>query len=384
MIFYLIPFQLLTRIVPNVYDTTIINKVRSSKTIQFNFEYGNSTYISIRDGIMWLPKWLIYVLFIWFVILLIFAIYQVVNYIKSIRYLINCSEEKTCDIPGVGTVTVLINNNITTPYTVGFVHSRIIFPENLIELKHSTLIYKHELCHVKNHDALMKLICLIIVCLHWFNPVAILLMFAYSNLCEYISDDYATKSLNKIGRKQYAQLLLNNSTTKEIPAVWRNNFSTTRYLLQRRLKYIMSMKKIGKIQKIITIAVSVVTVLISSLTVFAYDPMQSSNEIAVSDLEDGDFMGFSFEEDANVLEDVDFDGHDEIFITDSGERIIIEPGSIHAICNHTYKSGTYYKHISDGKGGCTVKLYNAQICTKCNYIKVGALKSTHVYVTCPH
>ena len=146
-------------------------------------------------------------------------------------------------------------------------------------------------------------------------------------------------------------------------------------------------KRFNKIQKLVTVVVSVVTVMASALTVFAYEPLQSSTEEALVELSDGDDMAFAFDEydiyDNN--DDVNFFGYDDVFITNSGEYIIVNNyDHSYAICNHTFTSGKYYKHIHNSTGGCTVKIYSAQICTKCNYIVVGDLISTHTYVTCPH
>lgn len=388
MVFYLMPFQLLTRILPEkVYDVTVIEKIRTLNTSQFHFEYGNSAYLTINDGIMWVPRWLIFILCIWFVVVLLFAIYQVAKYRRSMRYLLRISEEKTYDLIGIGTVSVLINNEITTPYTVGFIRPRIIFPESLIESKYNTLIYRHEYCHAKNHDALIKLICLVIICLHWFNPVAILLLFSYGVLCEYVSDDYAAEGLTDKQRKEYANLLIDVAATKTMPVVWRNNFLSTKHLLKRRLTYIMK-KRFGKIQKLVTVVISVVTVVASAMTVLAYEPLQSSSEDVIAELEDGDFVYFGLDDsfclEEVVVEDIDFSGHEDIFITDDGEYIIINNDSSYAICNHTFGSGKLAKHLNNGNGGCTVKLYNAQICTKCNYVVLGDLINVVTYAVCPH
>lgn len=390
MVFYLMPFQLLTRILPEkVYDVTVIEKIRTLNTSQFHFEYGNSAYLTINDGIMWVPRWLIFILCIWFVVVLLFAIYQVAKYRRSMRYLLRISEEKTYDLIGIGTVSVLINNEITTPYTVGFIRPRIIFPESLIESKYNTLIYRHEYCHAKNHDALIKLVCLVIICLHWFNPVAILLLFSYGVLCEYVSDDYAAEGLTDKQRKEYANLLIDVAATKKMPVVWRNNFLSTKHLLKRRLTYIMK-KRFGKIQKLVTVVISAVTVVASAMTVLAYEPLQSSNEAVISDLSDGDFMEFIPEEtttDSSFIQidqEIDFSDCDSIFISDNGEIFTLSSFDTKAICNHTFINGTLYKHASNGSGGCTVYVYTAQLCSKCNYIKAQTLINTITYTNCPH
>lgn len=389
MIFYLIPFQLIAGILPeHIYDKAIVGAINSLRTPQSHFEYSDSSYVSINDGIMWTPRWIAYILCIWFIIVFIFAIYQIIKYRRYITHLLKISEERMYNFDNVGTVRVLINNNIRTPYTVGFLRPRIIFHEDIIESKHNSAIYKHEYCHAKNHDALVELICLIIICIHWFNPIAILLLFSYSNLCEYVCDDYATEGLSYNERKEFANLLLDLSSPKTMPVVWRNHFVSAKYLLKRRLTYIMK-KKFGRIQKLVTVIISVVTVVTSSLTVFAYEPLQSSTEDVVAELEDGDFMDFCYDEDYvenDIIDEINFYGHEDVFITNDGETIIIENinSNEYAICNHTFASGKVSKHISDGNGGCTVKLYNAQRCTKCYYIVLGSLIKTTTYVTCPH
>lgn len=147
-------------------------------------------------------------------------------------------------------------------------------------------------------------------------------------------------------------------------------------------------KRFGKIQKLVTVVISVVTVVASAMTVLAYEPLQSSSEDVIAELEDGDFVYFGLDDsfclEEVVVEDIDFSGHEDIFITDDGEYIIINNDSSYAICNHTFGSGKLAKHLNNGNGGCTVKLYNAQICTKCNYVVLGDLINVVTYAVCPH
>ena len=389
MVFYLIPVQLLTRLLPNkLYYSTVIEKIRSMNSLDFHFEYGNSTYVAIDDGILWIPNIVLYILAIWFVIVLFFAVYEVIKYRKTVRYLLEDSVEKKYYINGTGNTNILVssNTNIRTPYTIGFIHSKIIFPELILESEHCEYIYNHERAHERNHDALVKLICLMIICLHWFNPLTFLLLYSYSYLCEYISDDYATRGFTFEERKVYANLLLAVAESNVMPIVWRSNFFSTRFLIQRRITYIMK-KRFSKLQKMMTVVVSAVALAVSAVTVFAYEPLQSSTEDVITGLSDGDYLGYVLDDDTSidVPEDVYLEGNEEVFITDSGEYIIpCIDGHAYAICNHNFSSGKLYKHISDGNGGCTYKLYNAEICTKCNYIKLGSLISTHIYTVCPH
>lgn len=384
--FYLIPVQLLIRLLPDrLYESTVVNKIQSVNNVQFHFEYGNSTYVTIDDGIMWIPNIVLYIFAIWFVIVLFFSVYEIIKYKILMNGLLRDTVEKVYYIEHFGNANILISNKVQTPYTVGFIHSRIIFPEILTESEYFESIYTHEKSHANNHDALVKLICLIIMCLHWFNPFIILLLFSYGHLSEYISDDYATRNLSSVDRKGYASLLLEDDIPKVVPVVWRNNFLGTKLLIKRRITYIMK-KRMNNIQKLVTVVVSAVSLILSSATVFAYEPLQSSNGEAILELEDGDFMEFVPADEAN--NEISFSElhSDDCFISDAGEIIVVTDNNLcdYAICNHTYMSGTYNKHMSNGNGGCTVKVYNAKICTKCNYLVVGDLIQTNIYTVCPH
>lgn len=150
-------------------------------------------------------------------------------------------------------------------------------------------------------------------------------------------------------------------------------------------------KRFGKIQKLVTVVVSAVAVVASAMTVLAYEPLQSSNEEAIIYLTDDSCMDFvPLGEDTESFEtddiNIDFSESDNVFVYDSGLTIpIIESNSgAYAICNHTFIDGTLYKHVPNGSGGCTMYVYTAQICSKCNYLKAQKLTSTHTYVTCPH
>ena len=75
-------------------------------------------------------------------------------------------------------------------------------------------------------------------------------------------------------------------------------------------------------------------------------------------------------------------------IEETGEVILETPEMKNAAarktCTHTYKSVTYGRHDKNSKGGCTVKQYQCQRCTKCGNKKNVTLQSSTNYVKCPH
>lgn len=86
------------------------------------------------------------------------------------------------------------------------------------------MVYKHEHTHLKNHDNLVKLLCLFVLCLHWMNPVAYLLLSLYIDTAEIVSDSIAVDGCTEQKRKDYATLLVLQASTSDVrPVVWKNN-----------------------------------------------------------------------------------------------------------------------------------------------------------------
>lgn len=145
------------------------------------------------------------------------------------------------------------------------------------------------------------------------------------------------------------------------------------------------MKKTGVMKRGIAVLVSAVTIFASACTILAYEPFLSTNENAteiLGELEYGSFGDNEFSDDSCFGEEEGF------FEDENGNRIEIPDGesdaSTYALCNHSMTTGYYTGHKSNGSGGCTVYVYNAKKCTKCGYLEIGSLVSTHTYVTCPH
>lgn len=111
-----------------------------------------------------------------------------------------------------------------------------MFPESFPLHPDFIMVYKHEHTHLKNHDNLVKLLCLFVLCLHWMNPVAYLLLFLYIDTAEIVSDSVAVDGCTKEKRQDYAKLLVLEASTSDIrPAVWKNNLSDIKTIRKERI-----------------------------------------------------------------------------------------------------------------------------------------------------
>lgn len=244
------------------------------------------------------------------------------------------------------------------------------------------MCYRHEDQHRRNHDSFMKLIGVVIICIHWFNPIAILLLWLYSVTAEYICDAKATEGCSKEEKKQYARLLAELATEEEeLSVVWKNSLSSSERLMRRRICYLMKRKSLMK--KGIAIVTAAITVFASASTILAYEPFMSGDQNTTKAVDMGGMVTILKETNVN---ECDFSISDIVIIYEDGRQkpIVNKEDSLFAICNHVMEKCYLQVHRKNDSGGCIVHIYNAQQCKKCGYIKTGSLHSTHTYTVCPH
>lgn len=380
MFFYLIPFQLIKYVLPE-WTVPFLKLPMEIHIRQDFYKVVELRSFISQDDSLWIPRWVSVIVLIWLCCIGTFAIYQILKYRMDIRRMLSQSVKKSVDING-RKAEILVNKKIHTPYTVGFIKQSIILPEMSLNHPCFEMCFRHEEQHRRNHDSLMKLIGVVIICIHWFNPIAILLLWLYSVTAEYICDAKAIEGCSEEERKKYARLLTELATKEEeLSVVWKNSLSSSERLMKRRICYLMKRKSLMK--KGIAIVTAVITVFASASTILAYEPFVSIDEDGSVASEWGE-SGIILEK-KNVL-DCDFSISDTMLIYKNGEQlpVIEEDNSLYAICNHVMKECYYQIHRSNDSGGCAVRIYNAKQCTKCGYIDVGSLHSTHTYTVCPH
>lgn len=380
MAFYLTPFQLVKHILPKwtipalkrVTDNDIRQDFEKVVEIKGGFSSGDS---------LWIPRWMAILLAVWLCLVLVFAVYQIAKYKIDISKLLADSEPVSVRLSGE-MAEVLVNRRIRTPYTVGFIKQSIIVPEESLGHPCFEMCYRHENQHRKNHDSLVKLLCIVIICVHWFNPAAILLLLLYRMTAEYICDASAVEGCTDEEKKNYARLLIELSVADEsVSMVWRNNISSSEKLMRRRIDYMM--KKKGLMKKGVAVVVALVTMLASASTIFAYEPFMWTDEMTANV---SDFSDFGMYADDIEVSEGDFSVSDLVFVYEDGTQVLDngENTENYILCNHVMKDGYYQVHRSNSTGGCTVNIYNAQRCIRCGYIKTGSLHSTHTYTVCTH
>ena len=228
---------------------------------------------------------------------------------------------------------------------------------------------------------MVKLLCLLAICLHFFNPLAILTLLLYTSFSEYVADEAATDGCSKEECKAYAiALVMHSAKTRQIPVVWRNNLMGDQKSIKRRVEYIMKRNK--KTSKLGVTAAILASMLLSSSTVLAYTPMQTVRNHYDYSTNESDIYFDNYEQYDSLFATsntyFETEEHTIIPVSDSNNS----PRAL--ICTHNFQSGYVRRHFPNSSGGCVVKTYNGKICTKCNHIEIYDLIGTSTYTKCPH
>ena len=391
ILFYLMPVQLIKYLIPkDVFPTSMLITDESQLYLS-----GSLSFTPERQGeYIWMPQWFDIISKIWLVAIIIFAIYQIISFWRGAHSIQNYIFDKVEDSYN-NQVYYLIPDGICGPCTIGFFRQTIVFPESFPML-HSEydMVYKHEHSHLKNHDNLVKVLCLLVLCLHWMNPVAYLLLFLYIDTAEIVSDSAAVEGCLKECRKDYATLLVNEASTPDKnPVMWKNNLFSNKKksgknmkILKRRIDYMMKEKKKGLLQRGIMVAVSALTIVSGAGTVLAYEPMLSSDESFSDVISDESLDVFAYNSsEFDPLAFLDFSKSNSIFIDNNGIQLACDESlSPYALCTHSMIDGTFYTHSKNSSGGCTVKVYTCKRCEKCGYLANKKYSHSITSTKCTH
>ena len=372
---YLIPFQVVKYLMP----TDVLIRTDALAIFSYYINFDDNGAISYHRISLWMSDWILMIGLCWLFFISGFSIYEIIKYHRLTRKLKKITEKRTCFLPGIGDVEYRISPLIGSPYTIGFLKPFIVAPESLEDSRLSEMILRHEYSHLRRHDSAVKLLCLLAICLHFYNPLTLLTLLLYTSFSENIADQAATEGFTTEERKAYAVALVNLSArNRQVPVVWKNNLLGAKHTMKRRVEFIMMKNR--KASKIGTAAAILASVFLSGTTVFGYAPMQTTE--AADSVQLNETVSFVDSASNNPFANSNIyfetDEHVNILVNDSD----LEPRAI--ICTHDFKSGYADVHNSKSNGGCEVKRYTAKICQKCNHLVIMDYVSTTTYAKCPH
>lgn len=175
-------------------------------------------------------------------------------------------------------VKFLVSDRISTPLTIGVLSPKIIFPK-IFKLSNCTKIkyvLTHELIHIKRLDNLWKIIILIVVSVHWFNPFVWIMYGLFNRDVELSCDEKVVTLLGETTKKEYVMTLVDLAEQQHQWSFISNGFGKN--AIQERVVAIMKFKKATCISIGCT-----VFLLAGAITVFAQNDFKATgNDISVT------------------------------------------------------------------------------------------------------
>lgn len=268
IILYLLPIQLIKKIIP---------VTRNLFTVANHYTYvlslKNKFYLQLCNKVLVIPFWL-FLLFLSITISIsIFCIYEYRTYKKTCNILLKTS----MPFESQKNLYLYRNSLLKTPCTIGFFKSYILFPNQNFSDYQKEMLFIHEQAHIQNKDSVFKFLIIICLCMHWYNPLLWIFLPIYSYSAECLCDFKVIQRFSSdIDRKNYAALLLDIASNESpLPKIWKNNFSTSKKIIKRRLLYIM--KTTNKNKKVLLCTIlSLLCLTILPITTYAYTPLEQT------------------------------------------------------------------------------------------------------------
>lgn len=158
-------------------------------------------------------------------------------------------ENLTVQLGIKGSVTILSNNIIKSPFTTGTFHQIIFLPVDNYPKEEWELLLKHELIHCKNKDYFFRKAIFILCSLYWFNPFIYRLADYFIEVNEMACNETVLNHQPVKVRSMYAALII-KMQEREIGLNAVSLSDCPEKSLERRIENIM--RKKAKTQKLYT------------------------------------------------------------------------------------------------------------------------------------
>lgn len=144
---------------------------------------------------------------------------------------------------------------LRSPVLVGLIKPTIYLPQAGTAYLNMSLVYHHELTHLKHKDLWVKALTLAVSALHWFNPLVHLLRQEIHTWSEFSCDEKVVQEMSIEDRKRYGETILNvTAGARSVPVQFCSSLSGEGKQLKRRLTMMFDVKKMKKKHWMITIA----------------------------------------------------------------------------------------------------------------------------------
>lgn len=112
-------------------------------------------------------------------------------------------------------ISLYRNPDLHSPIAAGILHARIFIPDTEYSEKQKWFLYRHELSHIRSHDTWIKLVSLLSVAVHWYNPFIYLLNRKINQFSEYACDEKSWTAYRKTTELFTVNLLIQLSVSTQ-------------------------------------------------------------------------------------------------------------------------------------------------------------------------
>ncbi|MCI9540209.1 MAG: hypothetical protein HFG39_03985 [Lachnospiraceae bacterium] len=299
--------QVITHVVPLPQEPPMLNTLEDKFVPAVEMELGDENVNRLDDviiaysfqdvGVLLMN----YIWLVWLVVALGLLIRKITIYQGFIWYM-NAGLSPVSDIKILDQLSIVmgqlgikkpielcVNPLVSSPLLIGFFHPCIVLPSTNISEKDFLYITLHELIHYKRRDMFFKWLVQITACLHWFNPLAHLMVREITKACEFSCDEAVLIKIGCDSAKDYGKTLLDamamvGKYKENLGAVTLNE---NKQLLKERLGAIMNFKRKPKVIQLLT-GILTLCLIFGAFFVGVYPTAAASNQLPSNSLVSGD------------------------------------------------------------------------------------------------
>ena len=140
-------------------------------------------------------------------------------------------------------ISIRQSDRFSAPLTYGVLHPVILMPISTKWEKTDSLEYvlAHEYVHIRRFDSIRKLVLIVVLCVHWFNPLVWVMYILANRDIELSCDEAVVRFFGENTKAAYARALISMEETRSGLTPLCNNFSKN--AIEERITAIMKIKK---------------------------------------------------------------------------------------------------------------------------------------------
>ena len=407
LVFYLMPIPLLLNwIRGTIKDFIQSNKANANAIITFN-NLADSIAAS-ANSVMASPYFiaLLFVSICFGTVSFLLVCFQTYRYIREKRECLQSGydipqykfQEDLAAINLQRDVKFMASRKAKTPFVIGVLKPVIILPAPVVDTDDETVsvCIRHELMHIKKNDIIYRLLSLLAVCIHWFNPFCHWFRKELIVVSEICCDHEVLGTIPKSQRKHYYNALI--SIAASLQSKSQNWFLSTfadksSSELKRRILELETIDT-SKLKLLAVFSCTLVALvgIVGTLTYSPYPLRQNPNyHLSISGPDASSIDDPSQLPDA-VQADSGLDSNNQLTLynPNASSNEFVQPmpfacyfadeyGTVYALnpeqgnpsCVHEFVSGTIVEHIQTSGSSCTVAYYQGKRCVVCGFLEQG-------------